>query len=105
MTMTLRCTFCNQTMAIAPRKPGSRLSCPSCGRSITVQPLENDGGSAGMARARESATAEQPALQQVAEPAAVAASAPAAAGGRSPVPLTAGPPTALGTRAPGATRG
>ena len=36
MTMTVRCTHCEQVMAIAPRKPGSRVTCPACGRSVTV---------------------------------------------------------------------
>ena len=36
MTMTLHCSHCNQSMAIAPRKPGSRVDCPSCGRSVVV---------------------------------------------------------------------
>ncbi len=36
MTMTLRCTHCDQTMSIAPRKPGSRVTCPACGRTVTV---------------------------------------------------------------------
>lgn len=36
MTITLHCTHCNQSMAIAPRKPGSRVDCPSCGRSVVV---------------------------------------------------------------------
>ena len=36
MTMTLRCTHCEQPMTIAPRKSGSRVTCPACGRDVTV---------------------------------------------------------------------
>ena len=41
MTITLRCAHCDQTLAIAPRKPGSRLSCPACGRPVTVPAAES----------------------------------------------------------------
>ncbi|MBI3466805.1 MAG: hypothetical protein HY000_27650 [Planctomycetes bacterium] len=40
MTMTVRCSHCDQVMAIAPRKPGSRVTCPACGRSVTVHSAE-----------------------------------------------------------------
>ena len=40
MTMTLRCSHCNQTMSIAPRKPGSRVTCPACGRNVIVPEAE-----------------------------------------------------------------
>jgi ribosomal protein S27E len=36
MTITLQCEHCNQTMAIAPRKPGSQVTCPACGRGVVV---------------------------------------------------------------------
>ena len=36
MTMMVRCSHCDQVMTIAPRKPGSRVTCPACGGSVTV---------------------------------------------------------------------
>jgi predicted RNA-binding Zn-ribbon protein involved in translation (DUF1610 family) len=40
MTITLQCGHCNQTMAIAPRKPGSLVSCPACGQGVVVPGAE-----------------------------------------------------------------
>jgi ribosomal protein S27E len=65
MTITLQCTHCNQPMQIAPRKPGSRVTCPVCGQAVTVPAAEPAG------RAAPSG--------QAAVAAAIAAAAPARA--------------------------
>jgi hypothetical protein len=57
MTITLHCTHCNQSMAIAPRKPGSRVDCPSCGRSVVVPAGDPTDKPASPVAAREVATA------------------------------------------------
>ena len=65
MTITLHCTHCNQSMAIAPRKPGSRVDCPSCGRSVVVPSGEDADKPVSPERARETAAA--PALSRAVE--------------------------------------
>ena len=64
MTITLHCSHCNQSMAIAPRKPGSRVECPSCGRIVVVPPGEAADGPMPPAPERENAGS--PALSRTA---------------------------------------
>jgi len=43
MTVTIQCRHCNQSLAVAPRRPGSRLECPACGQSV-VFPAPSEQG-------------------------------------------------------------
>ena len=60
MTITLHCTHCNQSMSIAPRKPGSRVDCPSCGRSVVVPSADAAEKPVSPAPVRENAPALAP---------------------------------------------
>ena len=95
--MTVRCTHCNQVMAIAPRKPGSRVTCPACGGTVTVPSPEAGHASAPVPQPAAVAGGVVPTLQtspvqtsrrrQTPE-----ASRQAPAGGPSQSPVTPPPP-------------
>jgi predicted RNA-binding Zn-ribbon protein involved in translation (DUF1610 family) len=59
MTITLRCSHCDQQIAIAPRKPGSRLQCPTCGRTVAVSASDLPRSSAAESLPREGGLANQ----------------------------------------------
>ena len=89
MTITLHCTHCNQSMAIAPRKPGSRVDCPSCGRSVVVpsgeaadkpvspEPARETAAAPALSRAVESPRANADRVMATAAPRSRTATAPA----------------------------
>lgn len=92
MTITLRCTHCNQSLAIAPRKRGSRLTCPACGGTLTVPALE-PGPTTGSAPKPQRTHQRGSGRAQEQAPADLA---PAADGSSVPGPLPTVPPAAAG---------
>lgn len=113
MTITLHCSHCNQSMAIAPRKPGSRVDCPSCGRSVVVpsadaadkpaSPARENGPALAPSRAVDSprGSADRAGAVATTLPPARTATAPAvastatAAAGAATVPRNRNPKPAL----------
>ena len=99
MTITLHCSHCNQSMAIAPRKPGSRVDCPSCGRSVVVPSAEAGDNPVSPALERENAVA--PSVSRAvdsprasADRGAAVATAPARPRTATAASVTSAPPTA-----------
>jgi len=94
MSITLRCTHCDQSMTIAPRKPGSRVTCPACGRNVIVPDPDEAAKDDSPATPRETAAASPPNLKPAARDtgsiaATVVAPARTRATGQIVTPVTA----------------